>query len=136
MTRGTLIKWSSSLNRRHGVRVYRVSGILTDTSEAFEFVDQIRRDLHLEPLPVLLDLKDVKRVTSAGVGLIATIFASAKKADQMVALCGLSSPVAQVLEMVHMNLVLAIFKNANEAFHAASQPGWARNPLIRPTDPQ
>ena len=62
--------------------IFRVTGILTDTKEAFDFLDQIRLAIHEHAPRIVVNLKGVDHVTSAGAGVLAAAFTASRQDDE------------------------------------------------------
>jgi len=99
-------------------------GVLTDSRDSFAFIELVRMELRSKPRPVLLDLRGVGQLTSAGVGMVAAIDASAQNAKTALALSGLNPAPRRLLEIVHLLEFVATFKNEQEALAAHSNGGW------------
>lgn len=80
--------------------VFRVSGILTDTKEAFDFLDEIRASIHKRVPVIVVNLKNVDHVTSAGVGVLAAAYTSAQRDGSKLCLVEVQDRSRQLLELV------------------------------------
>jgi hypothetical protein len=78
MTHSKAMEWQIVFDAGSGIRVYRLSGVRSDSRDAFTFIEQVRTRLRSDPKPVLLDLGGVGQRTSAGSGVAATIIACAQ----------------------------------------------------------
>ncbi|MEZ4650023.1 MAG: STAS domain-containing protein [Candidatus Eisenbacteria bacterium] len=79
--------------------IYRLSGLLTDTSDAF----QARSDPRGCRKPAkrfIVDLSGVPHVTSAGVGILAAAYTSAKRNEKTVVVTGPASREESLLKLV------------------------------------
>ncbi|MCC7141614.1 MAG: STAS domain-containing protein [Candidatus Eisenbacteria bacterium] len=80
--------------------VFRISGVLTDTREAFALLDEIRGALHHKVPLVILNLAGIERMTSAGVGIIAAAFTAAQRDGGKLCLVEATERSRQLLELV------------------------------------
>ena len=67
---------------------------------------------------LVLDLGAVMYIDSAGLGVVVAAMKHARAADGDIKLCALESDVRAVLEMTHLNKVLAIHATRQEAIAA------------------
>jgi len=111
-----------------GIRIYRMAGVLTDSRDAPKLIEVVRSDLRSDPRPILLDLSGVELMTSAGVGMVAAIFASAHNAGKAIALTGLNARTRQILTVVRMLQFIRAFENESEALAAHAAGGWEIKP--------
>ena len=80
--------------------VYRLSGLLTDTSDAFQLLDRIREDMEKPAKRFIVDLTGVPHVTSAGVGILAAAYTSAQRNEKQLVVTGPASRVESLLKLV------------------------------------
>ena len=96
------MEWQGAVDVESGVRVYRLSGVLTDSRDAYALIETLRAELRADSRAVLLDLSGVEQLTSAGVGMVATLYSSARNANVEFALSGLTARSRRLLEIVHL----------------------------------
>src|SRR5438128_10054140 len=111
------MEWQTDFDPVTGVRVYRLAGILTDANDSFALIEQVRAEMRSAPHPVLLDLTGVE-LTSAGVGMVATVYTSAKNAGMALALCGLSRMTRVLLQITHLLEFIKAFDDEKQALDA------------------
>jgi anti-anti-sigma factor len=128
MTHWKAMEWQTDVDKGSGIRVYRLAGVLTDSRDSFTFIEQVRAELRSDPRPVLLDLREVGQLTSAGVGMVATIYASAQNAKAALALSGLNPGARRLLQIVRLLEFITTFKNEAEALAAHPGGGWELRP--------
>jgi anti-anti-sigma regulatory factor len=128
MTHWKAMEWQTAVDAASGIRVYRLAGVLTDSRDTFTFIEQVRTELRSDPRPVLLDLGGVGQLTSADIGMVATIYASAKNAKATLALSGLNAGARRLLDIVHLFEFIATFANEAEALAAHRREGWELAP--------
>jgi anti-anti-sigma factor len=122
------MEWQVVVDPTTGIRVYRMAGVLTDSRDAPRLIEIVRADLRSDPRPVLLDLTGVELMTSAGVGMVAAIFASAHNAGKEVALTGLNPRTRQILQVVRMLQFIRAFVDEPQALAAHASGGWEITP--------
>jgi anti-anti-sigma factor len=124
MPHGNTLQWQTGTAAATGVRVYRLSGVLTDSEESYAFLANAREETSADPRPLLLDLEGVEHVTSAGVGIIAAIYKSASNADQPIALAGLSRKNEIILEVVQLLRYIVVFDDERAALEGYAVDNW------------
>lgn len=97
------------------VLAWRLSGVLTSSKEAYEFLETLRARLRTDPRSVILDLGKVEHITSAGVGIVAAAFTSATNVGAKLVLTGLPAQVKTVLNLVNFLAVIEHFGTEKEA---------------------
>jgi len=95
--------------------VWHLSGLFTDSKEAYAFLDEFRADLKTGGGPIVLDLAKVDHVTSCGVGILGACHCSATNAGRRICLAGLSERAAAVLSVVGLARVAEIHPNREAA---------------------
>ena len=98
--------------------VYRLRGILGESSYSFEFGEEIRRQLKEGPERVVLNLEHVEYITSTGVGVVAAAFTSAKRANKSFVLCAVPRAVRRVLDICGILDVVRAYDTEAEALRA------------------
>lgn len=96
-------------------KVYRLSGVLGESSYSFEFSDTLRAALKEGPPLVILNLQDLEYITSAGVGVIASSYTSAKNAGRNLVLACVPTKVRRVLDICGLLDVVQAFETEDEA---------------------
>ena len=118
------MEWQTAVDAASGIRVYRLTGVLTDSRDAYTLIEQVRAEVRSDPHPVLLNLAEVEQLTSAGVGMVATLYTSAQNAKSVFALCGPTVRTRHLLEIVHLLQFIPVFDNEAEALVAFARRGW------------
>ncbi len=98
--------------------IYKVSGVITDTHEAFQLLEKVREGIQKGPACHILDLTDVPHITSAGVGIIAAAYTSAKGKDKRLVLVGANSRIEQIVKVVGLWSMIEHFDSIAEALQA------------------
>ncbi len=118
------MEWQVAVDAATGIRIYRLAGVLTDSLDAPKLIEAVHSDLRSDPRPILLDLAAVEMMTSAGVGMVAAIHASARNATKSLALTGLNHRVRQILTIVRLLQFIRAFENESQALAAYAGGGW------------
>ncbi len=79
--------------------VYRLSGILGESTYSYEFGEELRQRVKDGPERVVLNLEHLEYITSAGVGVIAAAFTSARNANRTLVLASVPPKVRRVLDI-------------------------------------
>jgi anti-anti-sigma factor len=121
---GSTLRWQSVTDSATGVRIYRLSGELTDTEECYTFLASARGEMSADPRPLLLDLRGVEQVTSTGVGIVAAVYKSASNANRAIALAGLSRKNEVIFEVVQLLRFIAAFDDERAALAGYAAGDW------------
>lgn len=95
--------------------IYRLSGVLTSSHECYEFLEDVQNSVRHAKKNVILVLKDVERITSAGVGILAACFTSTSNAEGKLVLADIPKPVELVLNVVRLLTVVEHHATEEEA---------------------
>ena len=98
--------------------VYHLSGVLTDTKECYDFLEDVRKEIREGYLNVVLDLGKIPHVTSAGVGLLAACFTSAKNAGGRFCVVEVPERARVLLELVRLWDAIEHYATEEEALAA------------------
>ncbi len=102
------------------VRVITVPGNHLDASVADDFKDAMI-PLIEDQTKVLLDMKGLRFVDSAGIGAILSCLRRLSARDGDLKLCGVSAPVRASFEVARMHRIIDIFDTCDEALAAFAQ---------------
>jgi anti-anti-sigma factor len=102
------------LDSPSGARIMQIIGALT-IQTLFEFQDVARRETGK---PVIVDVRRVPYMDSAGLGCIVSIFTSCQRSGRKFALIGVSERLRTLLQVTHLDGVLPTF-NSIELAEAA-----------------
>jgi anti-anti-sigma regulatory factor len=128
VTRWHAIEWQTEVDAASGVRIYHVTGLLSDSHQSMELVDQVRNALRSDARPVLLDLTEAAPLNSTGVGIVAAIYTSAVSARTVLALAGVGTRTRLILRLVHLLDLICTFGDSREALAAYARGGWVVTP--------
>ena len=82
-----------------------------------DLADQIERYLQTNKVPkIIIDMSKVPFVHSAALGVFLNIFRKIEKSYGRFALCNVTDPVDQLLEITKLGSVFEIFRNQEDAF--------------------
>jgi len=81
--------------------IFSLSGDLHGTTAAYQFQDQIRDLFSAGTRKIVVDLADVKRIDSCGIGVLAAIAMSAQNAGAGLVLASLPERIEQILGVTH-----------------------------------
>jgi anti-anti-sigma factor len=95
--------------------VHRLSGILTDTREAFDLLEEIRAAIRDEFPLVVLNLSKIDHMTSAGIGVLAAAYTSAKRDGSRICVVGVPDRGRGLLELVGLWSLLEHAASEEEA---------------------
>lgn len=71
---------------------------------------------------VMIDFKNVRRLSSSGVGIIVSFFKKLKKKNKQLVLYNLSEEVSEPFYIIHLDDVIDIFPNEREALSIFQDP--------------
>jgi anti-sigma B factor antagonist len=97
-----------------GVTIIECSGRLVLGDESADLRNLVKSTL-LESKNIVLELSDVYFIDSAGVGLLARLFASAQMEGGVLKLANLSPRMQDMLKITRLFLVFEVFDSAEEA---------------------
>jgi len=98
--------------------VYRLRGVLGESSYSFDFSDELRERLKDGPEKIVLDLEHLEYITSAGVGVIAAGFTSATRSGKRLVLCAIPKKVERVLDICGILDVVPCYASEAAALEA------------------
>lgn len=107
-------------NPEAGARIFRLDGTLTDSEKGFEFLERVRQAVREKPGRIILNLAKVDLLTSAGVGIIASCYISARNAGGSIALAELQARPRMVLNMVRLLTLIPDFESEQAALSATA----------------
>ncbi len=102
------------------VTVFHPRGVLSGRPECYAWLESIRRDVGEGRKRLVLNLQDVSRIDSTGVGLIAAIHVSVMNIGGVVCLTGLSDRTRRLLETTFLLRVVPSAADEAEAIRRAA----------------
>jgi anti-sigma B factor antagonist len=93
-------KLEFSANRRDDLTwIYTVSGHLYGLNNGYTFQDDVRERVSAGARKVVVDLSEVERIDSSGIGILASLMFSASQAGGGLVLAALPKRIEQLLSM-------------------------------------
>ncbi len=77
--------------------IYRMSGVLGEAHNCYEFLETFKTDLETAPSRILFNLQNLENMYSAGIGIVAASYTSAKEAGKLLMLVCLGETVCRTL---------------------------------------
>lgn len=106
--------------------VYRIHGIFGETSTSYRFLDQLREEMKSEEYAarnrVVFNLEDIEFLSSVGVGILASCYTTAKKANKSFVLAGVNEQASRVLDITGMSGLVPCFANETDALDPDATP--------------
>ena len=115
MSAAAKLKVEQARPERSDAVVFRLSGKLTDTKESYAFLEQVRGEIRKGVSLVLLNLEGIEYLSSAGVGILAACYTSAKNAGGRMAIAAASEGARKILEIVCLWEALKRYPSEEEA---------------------
>ena len=106
-----------TIDRIEDVAVVLLPGDALDASNSEEFKNDVETLLD-ENTQVVLDLSRLRFVDSSGCGALLSCLRRMKSKGGDLKLCGLSSPVRTLFELIRMHRIIDIFDEREEAVRA------------------
>jgi anti-anti-sigma factor len=97
-----------------------LKGRMLGTPECYELLETIRDGVRDGLSRVVMDMKQVDMINSAGVGIIAAIITSANNQGGQLVLVGLQDRCRQVLEIMHLHQFAEISDSDPQSDSAAT----------------
>lgn len=104
--------------KRDHILVLRLSGDVLGGPEAQEVNDRLREGLRQGYKRAVLDVAEVRLVNSSGLGLLIAGLTIMRNAGGELALAGVSSKLAKLLEVTKLSQVFAVYHEVEEAIAA------------------
>ncbi len=100
MSKQPLISYERVEHTDPQVLVFRLSGKLHGSPRCFEFLEEVRDAIRGGHRNVVIDFKDLAKMNSTGVGIIAACFTSLKNAEGTLAISGTNDRIRMLMEVV------------------------------------
>ena len=107
--------------KKDDVLVYYVKGYLTDDSNAYDFIRDMRKMINEEEGKFVVDLSGVDLMISSGIGILATIVTSAKRAEPDLRFAAIPHKVQQTMTIVGLMHAIEAYPSIDEAIAAFSE---------------
>lgn len=102
------------------VTIYSAHGQLNGRDACFDWLEQVRKDIQAGQKSVVINLSDVSRVDSTGIGIIAAAHVSATNGGGKVCLTGLSKPLWTLFESTWLLRVIPHAEKEADAIRIAT----------------
>ena len=102
------------------VTVYRPRGRLNGHKECYAWLDEVRRDIREGHAHLVLSCRDLERIDSTGLGLVASIHVSATKAGGALYLTGLPASLRTLFETAWLLKVMKNVDGEEDAIRACA----------------
>jgi len=111
-----------AVDPRSHATMFRLKGVLTDSDEGLEFFETVRAEARAKPGSIVINLRDVDYITSAGVGVLASCYTSAMRSGANLALAELQTRPRAELRVVRLLTVIPEFETEQAALAAVTTP--------------
>ena len=96
------MKLSIEINEHDsGTTIYSLNGNLHGTPEGYEFQDDIRKRLSSGTRRIIIDLAEVGRIDSCGIGILAAVAMSAQNTGGGMVLASLPERIEKIIGVTH-----------------------------------
>jgi anti-sigma B factor antagonist len=102
-------------SERDGVEIYRLSGGLTSSHEAYAFLEELTDRVHRGGRHFVINLAQVETLTSAGVGILAACYTSVTNRGGSIRLAQIPARARSILHVVHLLDLLGDLPSEEEA---------------------
>lgn len=97
------------LQEKEGIRIARFAELSRFTLAVIEEVKhELKPILSQENTKMILDMKDINFIDSSGIGCIISLVKAAKSNGSAFILCNLNKDVADVIDLLHLQMILDI----------------------------
>jgi len=100
------------------VVVFHMTGMLTDTRDCYNLLEDIRDQIKLGHTNFVFNLENVRRVTSCGIGLLAACYTSVKNADGKLCFAAAPEIVRSVVTVVGLGDIFIMYPTEEEAIRS------------------
>lgn len=102
------------------VTIYSAHGQLNGRDACFDWLEQVRKNIQAGQKLIVINLSDVPRVDSTGIGIIAAAHVSATNGGGKVCLTGLSKPLWTLFESTWLLRVIPHAEKEADAIRTAA----------------
>lgn len=102
------------------VMVYKAHGQLNGQPDCFQWLEEVRRGIQAGQKCLVLNLSDVSRIDSTGVGIIASLHVSAANAGGKLCLTGLTDRQRLLLESTWLLRVIQSADDESQAIRTCA----------------
>jgi anti-anti-sigma factor len=112
------VDMSVHIERKGDVAVVRPKGNLRGGKETEALEQDMRKLIYDDHKKILLDLADIKSMSSIGIGMLASLHVSAMNRGLQLHVCNIERRIKDVLAIVQLTRVLNCFDTYDEALAA------------------
>ena len=106
----------------HGeVVIFKLKGYLKGQPEGYAFLDVVRKKIQDGSTKMIVDLGDLERIDSSGIGVIASIVTSAQNSGCSLCFARLEGKVRQLLEMVGLTRIIECHECGDDALRKLNE---------------
>jgi anti-anti-sigma factor len=102
-------------------QIWRLTGKMMGGGCCYEFLETVRENIQKGQNQPILDLKEVSLANSTGLGVLASIFTSAKDAGGALHLVAVNDRVESVLKVINLWYVVSTCDTVEEALAKIDQ---------------
>lgn len=104
------------VSERNGVTVFKLFGYLKGRPDSYRFLGRVREELEKQDrTKVAIDLGGVKKIDSAGVGILAAIVTAAEGAGASLVFSNIAERVEKPIVIVRLMRVLNVVPTLDDA---------------------
>ncbi len=96
--------------------LYRLAGQMVVSKECYELLDTLRDDIRAGRARVVLNLENLERINSTGVGIFASAFTATQRAEGSLVLVKVPDRIRRILEVAHLLSFLEISDSEEASF--------------------
>ena len=97
--------------------IWSLSGLFNDCKESYNFLEIFREEVKSGDRPIIIDLGEVKHVTSCGAGILGACFCSVTNAERKMCLACVPDRALAMLKVIGLAKVLDMYPTREEALH-------------------
>ncbi len=97
--------------------IFRLSGKMIGTKECYEFLEDVRDEVHAGHRIIVLNLEGLTKVSSPGIGILAACYTSVTNARGRICIVAVPDPVASMLKIVCLWDLLPRYATEREALN-------------------
>ena len=95
--------------------IYELSGMLTGRAESYEFLEDARARISDGKRKIVVDLAQIDKVNSSGIGVLAAVISSAQNAEASLQFANISDKIWKIMTIVGLTRVVDNHGTVDEA---------------------
>lgn len=108
-----------SFREEKGALIAEASGFLGGHSDCYDFLEAVRTRIGDGAKKIVVNLADVDKVNSTGIGILAAILTSARNADAEIRFAGMTDHLWKIMCVVGLGRVVQNYASVPEALAGA-----------------